>query len=332
MILVAQNGQSSIFFDTNEHMAEQLSGEISSRDLMASVARAYYLDNVSKVDIADRLAISRHKVTRLLAKAVDEGIVTITINDQGMTDPMLSERLAAHLGLRNCYVVRTGGDQDAVRDRLGRAAAGFLSDMLREGEILGLTWGRTLNAVAGHLSSLPRLTIVQLTGTLSGDLAASPIEIVRRASQYSRGAVYPIFSPMVVRDERTARILKNDPTIRKAIDLFPAVTTAVLSVGCWNPPDTQIRSALDEAEAKRITELGCVADIAGILVDAEGAPVDPAFQRRCVAISYEELNSIPRVIAVAAGRLKAPAIQAVSNAGIITDLITDDALALAILP
>ncbi|MFT8705513.1 sugar-binding transcriptional regulator [Bifidobacterium aquikefiricola] len=312
-------------------MSERSRKEVERRELMASIARAYYLEGHSRIEIGQQLGISRHRVGRMLDEAREEGMVSITINDEGFSDPLLSERLAKILGLRSCHVIRTHGNQDAVRDQIGNAAATLLSSLLHDGEVLGLTWGRTLTALASHLRELPRLTVVQLTGTLSADFTESPIEIVRKTSQYARGAVYPIFAPMIVGDEHTARILKANPAVSKAFQLFPAITTAVLSVGCWDPPDTQIQSLIDDDIAKDMARKGCIADIAGILVNEYGEMVDPSFQRRCVSINYEELNSIPQVIAVAGGALKAPAIQAVSRAGIITDLVTDDALATAIL-
>ena len=76
---------------------------------------------------------------------------------------------------------------------------------------------------------------------------------------------------------------------------------------------------------------GCVADIAGILLTEEGLPVDEAFQERCIGISFEQLRAVPRVVAVAAGASKAAAVRAVARAGLISELVTDHALAEAVL-
>lgn len=52
-----------------------------NRALLAAVARAHYIDDLSRVEIAETFGISRFKVARLLARAREEGIVTIKIND-----------------------------------------------------------------------------------------------------------------------------------------------------------------------------------------------------------------------------------------------------------
>ena len=53
--------------------------------LAARVARQFYLEGVSKVDIAERLGISRFRVARLLEAARESGMVRIEIGLPGET-------------------------------------------------------------------------------------------------------------------------------------------------------------------------------------------------------------------------------------------------------
>lgn len=301
------------------------------RALMAQVARLCYDDELPHTHIAARLGISRFRVARYLARAREEGVVSITIHDVGLPDPELSSRLAQALGLQSCLVIRSHGDQDNVRQQIGAAAAELLSTTVRADEVLGLTWGRTLTSTTSQLTWLPRVTVVQLTGFVSGELGASPIEIIRQTTQRAGGSVYPIFSPLFVQDVDTAETLKQHPDISQALKLFPAVTTAVLSVGSWDPPITQVRDVLPPEDVDRAVRKGCVADIAGILVRADGELVDPEFQLRCVSISFDQLTAVPRVIGVAGGAEKAGAIRAVVKAGLITSVVVDHELAEAAL-
>lgn len=321
----------SQFRDFSAQMSEITSEIDGDRALMAAVARAHYFEDRSRVEISDTLGISRFKVARLLARAREEGIVTIEINDWGLPDLALSHRLQEALGLDHCLVVRSHGDDDDVRRQIGAVAARALSETLREDEVLGVTWGRTLTATTSQFPHLPRLSIVQLTGVVAGDLASSPIEVVRQTSRSSGGDVYPIFSPLIVDDRETAQSLRRHSDIRSAIDLFPAVTTALLSVGAWNPPVSQVRDVLPIDDLANALSKGCVADIAGILIQADGTPLDADFQERCINISYDQLQQVPRVVAVAGGAAKADAIRTVSGAGLITELFTDHALAEAVL-
>lgn len=297
------------------------------RAVLAAIARAHYLEDLSRVEIAESFGISRFKVARLLARAREEGIVSIKINDRGLPDEVLAEKLRQALGLERCHVVRSYGDDDAVRSQIGAVAATLLSDTVAPGEVVGVTWGRTLTATTSHLERLPRVSIVQLTGVVAGDISSSPIEIARQVSRRSGGDVYPIFAPLLVEDAEMAASLRRHPDIRGAMELFPQVTTALLSVGGWNPPVTQVRDVLPIDALAMAIEGGCVADIAGILIREDGTPVNPEFQERCINISYDELRAVPRVVAVAGGAAKAEAIRAVTRGGLINELVTDHTLA-----
>lgn len=305
-------------------------GDLSDRALMARVARLYFEDDIPRTKIADELGISRFKVGRILDRARAEGVVTISINDRGLPDAVLSERLRQLLGIEECIVVRSEGSVESMRQHIGQVAAQHISSTVRAGEVLGLTWGRTLATTAAQIERLPRLTVVQLTGLVAGDLGASPTELVRDVVERAGGQVYPIFSPFL-HDVATAQNLRRHPDIKRAMQFFDSVTTAAVSIGNWVPPNSQVRDVLPPDEVDRLMSAGCVADVAGVLVGRRGELVDPEFHRRCIAISPEQLVLAPRVIGVAGGASKATAVRAVAAAGLITGLVTDEKLASAIL-
>jgi DNA-binding transcriptional regulator LsrR (DeoR family) len=75
--------------------------------LTAAVARRYYVDDASKVDIAEEYSLSRFQVARLLDRARASGLVTITISAPGALDVDLSSRLQRAYGLKHAVVVDT---------------------------------------------------------------------------------------------------------------------------------------------------------------------------------------------------------------------------------
>src|SRR5690349_12495313 len=104
-----------------------------SRHELAHVARRYYVDSASKVEIGAELGVSRFKVARMLEQALEAGIVTITIDDAGVVDPALSARLRSHLGLDECLVVQGRDTVPELREDVGAAAAELLTRSLRPG-------------------------------------------------------------------------------------------------------------------------------------------------------------------------------------------------------
>src|SRR5258706_4429711 len=99
--------------------------------LTASVARRYYLDGRSKVEIAEEFALSRFKVARMLDDARTSGLVRIEIGHPGVIDVELSAQLMETLGLTHCVVTDTPDDHPAsLRGHLGIAAAELLTEIV----------------------------------------------------------------------------------------------------------------------------------------------------------------------------------------------------------
>lgn len=312
-------------------MSEVSGGGSSDRAAMVHAAKRYYLDDVSKVLIAEELGLSRFKVARLLEQARRDGVVTITIQDAGLPLPDLSAAVAAHLGLREALVVEAGRDEVEIRREVGRAAAMLLGRTLHEGDVLGLAWGRTLTEMSSRMPPLPRVDVVQLTGAIGTDLDASPVEVVRRVALQSGGSALPIFAPLVVDDPATADGLRRQPDVARALRMFERVTTAVVSVGSWDPPNSQLLSALSERERAELLALGVRAEIATILVSDDGEVLAPEFARRCLTVDVDQLRRVRRVVAAAGGTDKAQAVAAIARAGLISELVTDRTLAEGVL-
>lgn len=302
----------------------------TSRSELATVARRYYVDGASKVEVAEEMGVSRFKVARMLEEAVESGVVTITIDDAGGVDSRLSERLRRHLGLQRCVVVSGSGTTTDLRRHVGAAAAGLLNEMLEPGNVLGFAWGRTLTALTEQLTSLPPVTVVQLTGTVGSDLAESPVEVVRRVSLRAGGNAHAIFAPLVLEDPATAAALRRQPDIARSIALFDQVDVAVVAVGSWAPPISQLREVLSQGDRDRLTAQGVQAEIAGILITADGQLV-PDFAQRCLSITSGQLSRVPHVVAVAAEKEKAAAVLAVARSGLVSTLVTDQECAAALL-
>ncbi|MQA63947.1 MAG: hypothetical protein GEU86_21345 [Actinophytocola sp.] len=115
----------------------------------AGVARRYYVNGMSKVDIADELGISRFKVARVLEEAREAGLVHIEISVPAEIDADLSDALRSAFGLHDAIVVATGDDEgSAERSQVGRVAATYLMEIIEEGDVIGLACSRTLHDMA----------------------------------------------------------------------------------------------------------------------------------------------------------------------------------------
>ena len=273
----------------------------------AHVARLYFEHDLTKREIADRLGISRFKVARLLDQAREEGIVRLEIQDTVNVDGELSRRLEEAYDLDLAVVVR---DQRAVP----RAAAAWLPELLREGDTLGVAWGATLRQVAEQIEARPDTPtdVVQLCGAIPGLVpGTTPGHLVHRFAEQFGGHLHTLPAPARTTARARDDLLAND-VIRPTVEMFGRVDLALVGVGVG----PEMRGAPPGAAGYILVHV----------FDADGAAVDPPADQGTISMTREQLAAT-RVVAVAAGPTKRPAVIAALRTTLLDALVTDAATA-----
>ena len=302
-----------------------------ARREMMIVSKAYYIEHKSKVEIAEELSISRFRVARLLAQAEEVGLVTHTLNSGGMV-PELSEAVAQHLNIGHATVLEVYGDVPSVRTAVGRAIGLYMHDILEEGEVLGIGWGRTLNAMFDDLDELPNVEIRLLTGRNAGDKGNSARRLLRRALALTGGTGYSFPAPFFIDDARAANALRRQPNVASTLAGFSRITTAVVTIGVIGPRPIGIAySTLPVHFSEQLMSSGGVAELCGFALGDDGNVVDAKLGRHCLSISPVQLGRVNRVIAAVSDPAKARAVRAACLSGIVNDLVIDIELAQALL-
>jgi DNA-binding transcriptional regulator LsrR (DeoR family) len=306
--------------------------------LAASVARRYYMEGLSKTEIADEYRLSRFKIARLLETARSQGLVRIEISHPGTIDVELSVLLRQAFRLEHSIVVDTQEDDAAaLRKQLGLAAADLLAEVLAPTDVLGLAWARTVSSMATQLRRLPTIPVVQLTGALSrlsgssSSIDDSSIDVVRETARVSGGPAYLFFAPFLVPNAATALALRQQPDVARAFSKFPSVTKAVAGIGHWAPGQSTLYDAATDSERRALLRQGVCAEISGVFLAEEGTPLQTELNDRMVSISASQLKDIPEVIAIPYGDGKLEATLAALRSGLVHSLVTHAALATALL-
>lgn len=296
----------------------------------AVIARRYYLEGRTRVEIAEEFGLSRFKVARMLEEALESGMVEITIHDPGSIDVALSTELQRKYALQHAYAVSAESKNTDDRvEAVAKAMAELLQSILRDGDVIGVDCGRTMTRIAPYLSALPQCDVVQLTG-LAGGLTSNGADLTRRISEVTGGRSWPLYAPYVVADARTAASLASTPQIEDAFANHGRVTCALVSVGGWNPDASQVYTSVSEDEASALYDEGVRAETCGLLLDAKGQRVAGLDERR-MGITEEGLRAIPTVVAISAGTAKIEATRAVLLSGLVSALVTDTEIAAAVL-
>lgn len=307
---------------------------ITDPEQLLRVARAFYLDNLSQVAIADREELSRWQVARMLDQARATGLVRISVGDPAAQDPALAAKVTRALGLSRTIVVgksRKLGLEPSL-DSIGAALADYLRDTVRDGDSIGITWSRAIELMVPHLTELEPCNVVQLAGalTLTGDRMGS-VEIIRQVARTAQGTAYPIYAPIFVDSAATRQLLEQQPDIASCLDKAAQLDLAVVSVGTWTEGGSSLYSLVPPQLARDVAAAGAAGEISGRVFGPDGHLVSSEFDSRVLGITAEALRRVPHIVATSYGSHRAEATIAAARAGYVHTLIIDAPLARAIL-
>ena len=102
-------------------------------------------------------------------------------------------------------------------------------------------------------------------------------------------------------------------------------------MGWWAPSESTVFDATEENVRNDLKHRGVCGDIAGVLVDTAGRAVSSTMAERMICPTAEQLQAIPEVIAIAYHTVRAPAVKAAVQGGLVDSLVTHTSLAEALL-
>jgi deoxyribonucleoside regulator len=301
--------------------------------IMIQAAKLYYDLERTMSEIAKELGLTRWQVGRILREARETGVVRIEIVPGVQRRPDLESRLQRAFGLREAIVVPHPSADDGIAvDRVAQAVGPFLAGLSPRPSLVGVSWGRTMTAVAHWL---PRrwnddVEVVLLNGAMNIRATATRTNNVAELfAQAGNGRATLLPVPAIVGRAGTREVLEQDPIIARVLELGAQATVACFSVGVVTPDSVLVQSGyLSEAEIARLRRRGAVGDILGRFIDAAGAVVDAQLDHRTIGLLPQALLSKPFAIGVCVGKAKHAAVLACLRARYINVLVTDEQTAL----
>jgi len=302
--------------------------------LLVKVSKAYYEQGLTQQEIADRLHQSRSRVSRLLREARDTGIVQITVVPPKNTHPDLEVQLETTFRLQEAVVIEVAeqSSDEAISREIGMAAAAYLQRTLMDGDIIGISWGTTLNAMVSALQ--PQETrdvhVVQIIGGLGPPEAeVHATDLCRRMVRALGSKLTLLAAPGIVDSQQVKEVILRDSHVQTVFDLFSHINVAYVGIGAPTPDSVVMRDGtiMTQAELNGLLAKGAVGDIALRYFDARGQPVHSDLDDRVVGITLEQLRRIDRVVGVSGGQQKHAVIRGALLGGLIDVLITDQVTA-----
>ncbi|GAA3611643.1 sugar-binding transcriptional regulator [Microlunatus ginsengisoli] len=298
--------------------------------LMTKVAHMYHEQGIRQTEIADALHISQAKVSRLLKRAGEVGIVkTIVVVSPGLQTE-LETQLEQRFGLLEAVVVDVVGEEAEIIAGLGSAGAGYLENTLTGGERIGISpWSQTLLAVVDRLRPLRTAgaeSVIQLLGGVGN--SSVQVQANRLLDELAtRIGARPRFvpAPGLVGTAAMRRGLLKDSTMEDVTSEWASLTMALVGIGSLHPSPLlrQSGNAVEPVDESSLLSLGAVGDVCHRFFDADGNLVRGQLDDRVVGISPADYRGIPRRVGLAGGARKHAAVRAALRGGWVNVLLTD---------
>jgi deoxyribonucleoside regulator len=304
--------------------------------LMIQVAKRYYHLDMTMSDLSSELGLTRWQASRLLTEAKETGLVRIEIVPHTPRLPGLESRIERTFGIKEAVIVPCSLDEDEalVLDAVARAAGQYLAGL---GNIpaIGISWGRTMTAVARRLPPYwaEGVEVVLLNGSMNvRSSGPQTINVAELFASAGKGSATLLPVPAMFGHAATKAALEQDPTIAAVLDFAARVPVICFGIGAMVPDSVLIQAGYVSLEDhERLKQKGAVGDILSRYIDAEGRIVDPDLDARTIGISLESCRQRTLSIGVAAGLAKREAILSCLRAKYLNVLITDETTALSLL-
>ncbi len=302
-------------------------------DLAAHAAWLYYIAGNTQEEIATKLDVSRQAAQRLVALAVSEKLIKFRLDHPLSHCIALAEALRGKFSLSVCEVVPESSGNS--RDGLGICAAAYLEAHLvaKAPTVVALSSGQTLRAMVEQIPSMnqPQHKIVSILGNMSHYGRAGRHEVVMHLCERTGAAAYPMPTPVVATSIKERELLQTQRSFVAVKSLVEQAKVTFVGIGdiAWNGPLHE-NGFINDEEITELIELGAVGEIAGWAYDRHGKLLKKGTNTRVASVPLEQ--PVKRLmIAIAGGLHKKEALQAALKGQLINGLITDAAVAEAIL-
>ena len=302
--------------------------------LAVRAAWLHYVGGLTQAAVAKRLGVPSVKAHRLIARAVDAGLVKVTVDGPMVECVELEDALCRRYGLEQAQVAPDLGEDGLPWRALGVAGAAFLRREIEQGGhgVIGLGHGRTL---AAAVAAMPRfgageVRFVSLLGGLTRNYAANPHDVMHNLAAKTGAQSFVLPVPFFANSAEDRAILLAQPGVQEIFDMSRAAPLKVVGIGTADETAQLVASGMIEpAEIAEIKAAGGVGEMLGNFFNARGRVLETTLTARLLAVDLDG-PSKTRIVAIAGAVAKAPAIRAVLESRRLTGLITDEPTARAL--
>lgn len=230
-----------------------------------------------------------------------------------------------NLKLRKVVVVPGDSDEDrTIINEIGRAAANYLKEIIKDNNVIAITGGSTIKEVIDNVpkvSNLKNVLVVPARGGMGINVETQANTLVAKLAGKIDGTYKLLHVPDNLSDKAMNTIMEE----KDISDILETVYNAdILIYGIGRAKLMAERRNLPQEELNKIQEYGAVGEAFGYYFNKEGEIV---YYTPSIGIKNEKIGKIGTLIAVAGGKNKAKAIVSTQKNNSNSILVTDEGAA-----
>ena len=303
--------------------------------LLSEIAYMYYIEGLSQNDIAEKMFISRSRISRLLDEAKSEGIVEINIKFVSDRNYQLEEFLKNTMGLKDARVYNdVGRNAEETFNGVCNFAAEYFISRIKPKMCVGLTHGMLFSKIADIIERdyPPQkldLNMVQLIGHHSSPQAGTTApDVMSRIVRHYGGSIHCLNAPIYIENDSLKAGLLREPLINETLDVAHSIDMALIGVKAINSSAQMKKQVIWAGYVKdetldELISLGTCGHILGRAIDVDGNQINHFINRCIIGLELSYLSKVKEVICIATGAERGPVVSGATNGKYINVLITD---------
>lgn len=300
----------------------------SEESLGLRAAWLHYVGGLTQAAVAKRLGLPSVKTHRLIARAVAEGAVKVTIDGDIVACVELESRLCARFGLNFCRVTPDLAEEGLPLRALGLAGAEYLRNLLSNNPdiTIGIGHGRTLSAAIHQLPHLDasHARFVSLLGCLTRNYALNPHDVMHRIAEKTGAQAYMMPVPFFANTVEDREVLLSQRGVSEVFSMAAGSTVKLVGIGTVEPAAQLVEAGLIAVqEINDISAAGAIGEMLGHFFDARGQRITNSLTARTLAVTLDARRR-ENIVALVGGQSKVAATKAVLTSGLLSGLITDE--------
>jgi len=297
-------------------------------ELIIKVSWLYYFSNLTQLEIAKKLNLSRSKVGRLLRRALADGIIEIKFKPTVQSfHPAEESEIENRFKLREAIITNSSDDPVQLLDNLGRAGARYLNRVLKDNIILGIGMGKTIKSILPHVISqnYPESTIVSLSGGFSQaghDTAA--YNISWPIAEKLKARLEQMLCPLIAETQEARNAIISDSNIQAQMEQARHSDIGLVSIGPVNHAmNLYSMGYIEKKDVNALLDANIVGEVLSSFYDISGNVIQTELNQRSLGLEIPDLKNIPTCVAISGGLDKTEAILGALRSGFLDVMITD---------